>query len=374
MTLSHDRELSLNSAFRPASRTTKSAKSTKSAASTTRRTTRKPAAPIIDPSDTDDPVANNDADETIRAPASPTKSRSRAAHKVSKPATTGRGRKTVAVPAQSVLEEPGTDADEADYVVVASVPEPEPEPTVKAPPTRRATRAAIVKKPAAVSTKSAPAAATTKRSRKVAEPVPSSSEPVTEAEQETAVPAIATKSKGRAAPETTIRSKLAASTTSGTAASRAKATGLPRLKTPAATARSKKAAVPPAPPPISETDQSQDQDDEREEASPTPMPMQVDKPDPERMKMIDTGAKEARSVMESLDQVTPGKSVTASTSALSLNDEQAEMTVVDYIRAMYEAKHQAIKVEGEAKIRAWEDKARTAREMVQGMRCRDESE
>ena len=261
--------------------------------------------------------------------------------------------------------EPTTNGSETDEL--QAVVQSEAQVEVKAPPTRRATRATVVKKPAAAPAKAA--LAPTKRSKKVAEQLPSS-EPVTETEQEDAAVPLVPKSKGKVASETTVRSKPAASATAS--AVRAKPTGLPKLKTPTA-ARTKKVAPPP-PPPRSATDQSEDQDEDRDRASPTPM--QIDQPDPERMKMIDTGAKEARSVIESLDQVTPGKSTASTTpdTALALTDEQADMTVVEYIRAMYEAKHRAIKAEGEAKIKAWEDRARTARELVQGMRCRDDGE
>lgn len=340
----------------PASRTTKSTKSTKTAAaSTTRRTTRKPV--VAAASDTDDHIATpveEEADETIKPPTSPTKSKGRAT-KVSKPATTVRSRKAAAAVAAEAVPEP---IDEP----AAPVVQPEPEIEAKAPPTRRATRATVVKKPAAVAS-TRPAPATTKRSKKMAGSAPSS-EPVTETEQDDVVPVVS-RAKSKVEAEKTIRSKPALASTT----SRARAIPVSKAKTPATTARPKKDE--PVVVISSDTDRDAGADEEPEPEKVTPM--QVDQPDPERMRMIDTGAKEARSVIESLDQATPTKAADAdSTRDLSLTDEQAEMTVVEYIRAMYVAKHRAIKVDGEAKIRAWEERAKGAREVVQGMRCRDD--
>lgn len=56
---------------------------------------------------------------------------------------------------------------------------------------------------------------------------------------------------------------------------------------------------------------------------------------------------------------------------IQLDDDQAEMTVVEYVRAMYAAKHDAIKQDGLTKIAAWEQRAREAREIVEGIPCRD---
>jgi hypothetical protein len=321
----------------------------------TRRTTRKPV--VAAASDTDDPIATSaeaDADETIKPLISPTKSKSRAT-KVSKPATTGRGRKAALVAASEAIPDP------VDEPAVATI-ESEPEIEVKAPPTRRATRAAVVKKPVAVAS-SRPMPATTKRSRKVAESVPSS-EPVTETEQED-LAVVALGSEIKADVGRTIRSKLPAV---APVVSRARAIGVTKAKTPAVAARAKKAEPVIVTPSDTDQDERQGEDEDQEDDN---VPMQVDQPDPERMRMIDTGAKEARSVIESLDQATPTKAAT-STQDLSLTDEQAEMTVVEYIRAMYVAKHRAIKVDGEAKIRLWEERAKGAREVVQGMRCRDQ--
>jgi hypothetical protein len=323
------------------------------AASTTRRTTRKPV--LAAASDTDDPIATpveEEADETIKPPTSPTKSKGRAT-KVSKPATTARGRKAATAVASEAVSDP---IDEP----AAPAVQPEPGIEAKAPPTRRATRATVVKKPAAVASMR-PAPATTKRSKKMAESAPSS-EPVTETEQDDVVPVVS-RAKSKVEAEKTIRSKPAPASTT----SRARAIPVSKAKTPATTARPKKdepvVVIP------SDTDPTEDEDEEPKKVT----PMQVDQPDPERMRMIDTGAKEARSVIESLDQATPTKAADAdSTLNLSLTDDQAEMTVVEYIRAMYVAKHRAIKVDGEAKIRAWEERAKGAREVVQGMRCRDD--
>lgn len=325
------------------------------AASTTRRTTRKPV--LAAASDTDDPIATpveEEADETIKHPTSPTKSKGRAT-KVSKLATTARGRKAATAVASEAVSDP------VDEPAVPAV-QPEPEIEAKAPPTRRATRATVVKKPT-VPASTRPAPATTKRSKKMAESAPSS-EPVTETEQDDVVPVVS-RAKSKVEAEKTIRSKPAPASTT----SRARAIPVSKVKTPATTARPKK--VEPVVVIPSDTDRDEGGDEEQEPEKVTPM--QVDQPDPERMRMIDTGAKEARSVIESLDQATPTKAADAdSTLNLSLTDDQAEMTVVEYIRAMYVAKHRAIKVDGEAKIRAWEERAKGAREVVQGMRCRDD--
>ena len=403
---------------RPTSRSTKSTKSTKSAA-TARRTTRKTVQPDVQPetSDTDaelprDPeTADGDellAEEVVRL-ASPVKSKAKAKQPRATIASRGRKAGTITSATRPVpaIPEP-TQPSDVDELAGSIGPESEAEILPK-PAGRRATRTAASKKPATSKT----AAAAAKRGKKTEEAMPVS-ESVTETEQEEDT-MVQTKSQPKASK---ARSKLLTTTASSdkialptakepsrpgekTVRSNTASRAVPNSKS--ATARSKKAITEPS----SETDTASETESQGQTAGETDseaetdvvMHMEVDveprEDVAERMRMIDQGAKEARSVIENLDQATPRAKVKAPTSAtsmqplegtplgvtpedskdsreISLTDEQAEMTVVEYIRSMYVDKHRAMKNDGETKIKLWEERARTAREIIEGMRCRDD--
>jgi hypothetical protein len=347
--------------------------------------------------------------EEVMRVASPVKSKAKA--KQPRATTASRGRKagtiTSATRPAPVIPELAQPSD-IDELAGSIEPESEAEILPKLAG-RRVTRTAAAKKPATSKT----AAAAAKRGKKAEEAIPNS-EPVTETEQEE-VSAVITKSQPKASK---ARSKLPTSIPSGDKsalpatkqpsrpddkAARSKTASRAAPSSKSTTARSKKAVTEPS----SETEtasetESQGQtggetESEAETDVVTHMEVDVEPREDvaERMRMIDQGAKEARSVIENLDQATPRAKVKAPTGAtstqtleatppgdtpedskddreISLTDEQAEMTVVEYIRSMYVDKHRAMKSGGEAKIKLWEDRARGAREIIEGMRCRDD--
>ena len=405
---------------RPTSRSTKSTKSTKSAA-TARRTTRKTVQPDVQPetSDTDaelprDPeTADGDellAEEVVRL-ASPVKSKAKAKQPRATIASRGRKAGTITSATRPVpaIPEP-TQPSDVDELAGSIGPESEAEILPK-PAGRRATRTAASKKPATSKT----AAAAAKRGKKTEGAMPVS-ESVTETEQEEDT-MVQTKSqpkasKARSKPLTTTASsdKIALPTAKepsrpGEKTVRSKTASRAVASSKSSAARSKKAAAGPS----SETDTASETESQGQTGGETEseaetdvnvvMHMEVDveprEDVAERMRMIDQGAKEARSVIENLDQATPRPKSQAPSNAtpmppletsppgaspedstvdreISLTDEQAEMTVVEYIRSMYVDKHRAMKSDGEAKIKLWEDRARGAREIIEGIRCRDD--
>jgi hypothetical protein len=331
----------------------------------------------------------------------------------SKPRVTSaaRGRKTVVsvepepVPEPEILDIPS----EVDEIAQPIQPEP-----ISKPPAKRATRATVSRKTVVPKSTTVSAA---KRGKKVEDVATE-----TEAETIAVPPARATRI---AAPKTRTRgtvtkaglassaSSNASSVASGsddvrdTVRSRTNGRIKPAMLKPRVPVRTRKAA--PSSVTASETESEGDgvatvTEDESEADVVANMVVEVEPQEDiaERMRMIDQGAKEARSVMETLDQPTPRATITsrrlgaASAAAsplptasalplladesvaesnneiITLTDEQTEMTVVEYVRAMYEAKHRAMKEDGEAKIRLWQERAQGAREIIEGIRCRDE--
>jgi hypothetical protein len=112
----------------------------------------------------------------------------------------------------------------------------------------------------------------------------------------------------------------------------------------------------------------------------------------QRLQMVEAGAKEAIAVLQNLgsrrlvtarspedEGATPRAASTIKTDSagiqmdevMSLTAEEQEMTVIDYVRKMYALRQAALRAAGEAKIQAWQKKAKQARDFIESIPARN---